>query len=99
MKEVNFGLVIAERVLKSSRVENDIVVKIGAPQKSESADYRTPYQILGIGDENVRFAAGLDAVQSLQLVFKMIGADLSYGFRLRWAETDESGFPVPQTFR
>lgn len=72
------GTVIAERVLQSSKLTTQVRVRIGSPQKTTSGDFITPYQILGAGDEKVRFAAGLDSIQSLQLVLQMIGADIHY---------------------
>jgi hypothetical protein len=44
------------------------------------------------------YIAGLDAVQSLQLVFQMIGADVCHGLKdysLQWANSDDPGFPTP----
>lgn len=95
---VELGMVIAERVLQSPKLANPVTVRIGKPQKTESGDFITPYQIVGVKDDKVRFAAGLDAVQSLQFVFQMIGADVHYGlkeYQLRWADADDPGFPTP----
>jgi len=62
-----------------------------------------PYQILGIGDERVRCAGGVDAVQALQLAMEMIGSELYFKLnrqhdgKLRWEAGKEGdlGFPVP----
>jgi hypothetical protein len=94
MASVELGTVIAERVLHSPQLENEVRVRIGCPQETTSGDFITPYQIVGVGHEKVRFAAGLDAVQSLQLVFLIIGADLE-SYSLQWANPDDPGFPTP----
>jgi len=98
MDHVELGTVVAERVLHSAALQNEVRVRIGCPQKTAADDFITPYQIIGVGDQKIRFAAGLDAVQSLQLAFVMIGADIhsrlsDYG--LRWADGEGPGFPVP----
>lgn len=97
MKNLELGTIIAERSLACSNPKKQVKVRIGTPRKTNSEDFITPYQIVGIGDEKVRFAAGLDAIQSLRLVFKMIGADISYRLKehqLRWADGDDAGFPT-----
>jgi hypothetical protein len=98
MGNVELGTVIAERVLQSPKLAQQVIVRIGCPQKTVSGDFITPYQIVGAGDEKVRFAAGLDSVQSLQLVFQMLGAVIHYGlkeYQLRWADGGDPGFPAP----
>lgn len=95
---IPLGTPIAERVLFSSKNQSKIFVRIGLPQETEHGDFLTPYQIIGMGDEKVRAAAGLDAVQSLQLVFRMIGADLASASifeELKWSDADDCGFPAP----
>jgi len=62
-----------------------------------------PYQILGTGDEKVRYAGGVDAVQALQLAMEKIGAELYFkldrqlGGKLRWeaGQQGDLGFPLP----
>jgi hypothetical protein len=62
-----------------------------------------PYQILGIGDEKVRAAGGVDAIQALQLAMEMIGSELYFKLNrrhnngLRWegGKDGDLGFPVP----
>jgi hypothetical protein len=97
MEKVKLGMVIAERTLFSPK-KLEVRVRIGAPQKTTADDYITPYQIVGAGDEEVRFAAGLDSVQSLHLALQMVAADINYGlkdYELRWADSDDSGFRAP----
>jgi len=88
--------VVAERELerpgeKSAR----IVVRIGRPQPDPVIDWTCSYQLQGIGDELVRTAHGIDAVQALQLCIGMIRVDLaalqrSHG--LTWLGEDDLGF-------
>jgi hypothetical protein len=95
---VDLGTVIAERVLQATKLGMEVRVRIGCPRKTTTGEFITTYQIVGAGDEKVRFAAGLDAVQSLQLVFSMIGADVHHGlkdYHFQWADGDDSGFPTP----
>jgi hypothetical protein len=83
----------------------EIFVVLGTPQSCTdigTTEYRCPFQIVGIGDAKVRYAAGEDEFQAIELAFRLIGAALS-GLnreskgRLRW-EFDENGglgFPEP----
>lgn len=89
MAEAELGTIIAERILQSPKVDKQVRVRIGCPQITLGENFITPYQIIGVSDEKVRFAAGLDAVQSLQLVLQMIGADIHYRlkeYHLHWAD-------------
>lgn len=96
MSAISLGTVIAERELHSATAEKQVRIRIGRPQKTKHEDFITPYQISGVGDEKIRYAAGFDAVQSLQLVFRMIGADIAClkDLKLTWADRDDAGFPV-----
>jgi hypothetical protein len=86
-----------------------IVVKMGKPQPLSDAlgdDHYCPFQITGIGSEQVKYAAGVDAFQSIELAFKIIGAELAalnrdHGGQLRWdgGEHGDLGFPFRGTFR
>jgi hypothetical protein len=78
----NVGDVIATRTLRfkrGKRARNIVTVRIGRPQPFPESpdDYFAPYQIIGIGSEKVRYAKGIDAVQALQLVMRVIGAELA----------------------
>ena len=99
--------VIAERDLYlEGQPQSHIRVIFGKPQKASGSSHDhalCPYQILGIGDEKVHSAAGVDAVQALQLAMEMVGAELYFKLnrqcdrRLRWEAGIEGdlGFPVP----
>jgi len=105
MELASTGEIIATRVLRlgGETSGQEILVQIGKPCPfPDGKDYYCPYRITGLGESKVRYAAGIDAVQALQLVMEIIGADLcsrnrSCGGRLRW-EGDEGGdlgFPSP----
>src|SRR5262249_55842003 len=82
-----------------------LTVRIGRPQMFSEPpdDYFVPYQIMGAGSEKVQYGAGVDAVQALQLVMKMIGADLEalnrdYAEAIRWEAGQSPGdFGFPRT--
>lgn len=107
MKLNNLGEIIAVRRLFLEGEEpasSNILVKLGKPRQfADSTDYYCPYQIIGIGDENIRYAGGIDAVQALQLAFRALAIDLYIGLnrefdnRLRWEgdENGDLGFPRP----
>lgn len=99
---------VAERRLYIEGQPNtSIRVLVGKPQKAPGASeddlVLCPYQILGIGDEKVRSAGGVDEVQALQLAMGMIGSELYFklnrhcGGKLRWegGRDGDLGFPVP----
>ena len=79
-----------------------IEVRIGKPRAFEDAsNWICPFQIVGVGGEEFKYAAGVDAVQSLQTVMVLVGATLEYfnkqlGGRLRWERSTEKdlGFPT-----
>jgi hypothetical protein len=100
----DIGVVIAVRELSftdNNNSKNKLVVAIGKPEPFPNSEgYYCPFQISGGGSEKIKYAAGIDAVQSLQLVMEMIGATLQFMSKeldgeLRWEGTDtnELGFP------
>ena len=100
--------VVAERLLYlDGEPGTRIRVLVGRPQTlpgpSNNNVVLCPYQILGVGDEKVRSAGGVDEIQALQLAMEMIGSELyfklnrKYGGKLRWeaGKQGDLGFPVP----
>ena len=90
---------IATRTLKlRSGREAEVTVVIYKPSYCEGpGDFRCDYSIAGNGINVRRYAAGLDSVQALQMVFIHIGAhldryEMTSGSRLDWAGSDH-GFP------
>jgi hypothetical protein len=106
MKLLDVGTVVATRQLDLS-VDKTVTVLVGKPEKFPDADdYYCPYQILGLGNERVRRAGGVDSIQALELALKMIGTDLytskeSQSGELTWSggKKGDLGFPVPDVLR
>lgn len=101
MKLTSVGTVVAVRKLRLAKGDK-VTVVIGKPKKFRSeSDYYCPYQIVGIGDEIVRYAGGVDPVQALQLALRQIGARLGASKeaktgRLSWeagSAKGDFGFP------
>jgi hypothetical protein len=106
----NVGDVIATRGLFLADDPNHkIVVKMGKPQPFPEAlgdDHYCPIHITGLGHEKVKYAAGVDAFQSLELGLKMIGIELAalnrkHNGQLRWEgdQHGDLGFPFPEAFQ
>lgn len=104
MEIKELGDVMAVRELSLSEGSTDqraILVKLGMPRQfPDSSCYFVPFQITGIGTEKVRYVAGVDAFQALQLVMTTIGFYLNklnydVGGGLRWegGDTGNLGFP------
>ena len=90
--------VIAERTLTatSDGKSFDVVVQFGRPAPHPKGDWACAYQITGIGDEKVRRAFGIDAVQALQLAMFSAGAALSTHreeVKLTFLNENHLGFP------
>jgi hypothetical protein len=102
----SIGEVIARRELyiaKDDGPNQEVIVLVGKPQPfPDLRDYYCPYQILVAGKSRIRYAAGIDTVQALELAFRAIGGDL-YALnqanhdKLRWLDetTVNFGFPPP----
>ena len=77
---MELGNLIAERhlLLRSPNGKPEkVTVRIGAPQPSpDKVNWLCPYRIHRVGVRRVQFAAGVDAVQALDLVTQLIEADL-----------------------
>jgi hypothetical protein len=101
ISRIPLGDVIAERLLGASKDGQSYraTIRIGRPvQFSDGPRYLCPYQIAGIGDDVVRSAAGEDAVQAIELAFKMLGADLHFrhkAFKFTWLGQSDIGFRKP----
>jgi hypothetical protein len=102
MSHTDLGTVIAMRDLRYRDPENGsraVQVLLGMPRESEPGrEWCCPWQIIGIGDEKVRAAYGVDAFQCLQLVMIVIGATLyaraGDETRLSWeGQQGDVGFP------
>jgi len=110
MKELELGLVIAKRQLE---LQSDgkllfVTVLMGAPQEViEDGNTHSfcPIQIIGIGDEKVRAAWGVDAFQALQLGLQLIGVELyvklnpKVNHGIRWNGETDLSFPLPDSVK
>jgi hypothetical protein len=78
---------------------SEVTVRIFAPRPGvDRANWECPYEIATLGGCIKRYAIGIDAVQSLQLVMPMVGAELSVlnrrlSGKLRWMDSEDLGFP------
>ncbi|MEJ0009448.1 MAG: hypothetical protein WDN72_02320 [Alphaproteobacteria bacterium] len=82
-----------------------VTITIAKPQKfPDSKDYYCCYNIAGIGNEKIKYAGGVDAIQALELALKQIGTDLytsphARAGDLHWFGSRNLGFPVPDTIK
>ena len=96
MSRPELGDVIAERELEV-RGAGRAVVRIGRPMPDprEGGDWSCPFQIIGLGDEAVHEAFGVDAMQALQLCLQMIDIHLTEQRRtheITWLGGADLGF-------
>ena len=98
------GEVIAEREYEASNAGGGeprrVLLRIGKPRIAPHLDgaWVCPVQILGIGEDDVLEAAGIDAVQALHLAMVMAGARLTYpprGVTITWLGGPDLGLPLP----
>lgn len=97
MSTPDLGDVVAQRELEVDGGAGRAVVRVGrpAPDPREGGDWRCPFQIVGLGDEAVHEAFGIDGVQALQLCFQMIDIHLASerrGRKLTWLGGQDLGF-------
>lgn len=105
MDAISLGSVIASRTLRLGTQVDGVTVSIGAPKPyADGKDFYCPFRIEGLGDDRVKYAGGVDAVQALQLAMQRIGIELyasPHASALRWIDPDgpDLGFPVPENLR
>ena len=98
VENIDLGQVIATRDLEFDG--QPVRVSIGMPRPEPGGmDYMCPYEISGPLTKRVFRSIGIDAVQALQLVMKMIGVELEVCAeaktgRLTWLGESKLGFPV-----
>ena len=104
MELSSVGSVIATREF-SLAGEVPVSVIIGKPEPfPDGHGYYCPYQILGMGDQQVRYAPGEDTVQALILALERIGTDLyrspeAKAGLLTFNGSRDLDFPVPEFIR
>jgi hypothetical protein len=81
-----------------------VSVIMGMPQQFPDGqdDYFCPFRIIGMGDEQIRYGVGVDALQAVWLTLQMIGARLytspeAKSGALSWLGQSNLGFPVPDS--
>lgn len=89
---------IAERTLaRLDTIGGAVVVRMGCPEWPAGAEeWRCPYVIAGLGDEEIHFAHGIETMDTLMNTFRGIRARIERsGIPLRWEmmEGDNIGFP------
>jgi len=79
--KVELGLVVAERRLRlSDDPDREVWVRLGLPQlfpDQPFRDYYCPYQIVGLGDERVRYAAGVDSLHAIEGALLLLPTELN----------------------
>ena len=77
-------------------------VRVGAPVPDPrvGGDWMCPGQVLGLGDEKVRAAHGVDAIQALQLCLHMLDAlvrqlERAEGCQTTWLSMPDLGLLSP----
>lgn len=100
-------VILTRKIFIVGEHEREIVINIGKPKELEdNGDHYCPYQIVGIGNEKIRYAIGIDQIQAMQLTLSRIGVDLytseeGRSGNLRWIgdEKGDLGFPVPDSIK
>jgi len=103
MKLDSVGQVLARRIL-DSRDGRAVEVVMGIPQRFPDGhdDYFCAFQVIGMGDERIRYGAGVDPFQAVWLTLQMIGGFLytsaeAKGGTLTWLGQANLGFPVSES--
>lgn len=93
---VELGVVIAERRFHVlGRPEMDVRLRLGMPRAFDDSegDFYCPYQIVGLGEEVVRYVGGVDGLQALELAIRFMPTELeTLRHRcpgLRWADAPD----------
>lgn len=104
IKITELGKVVARRKLHvRGAPERKAIVSIGAPRPfGRYPGYYCPFQITGVGHEQLRWAPGEDDVQAMESVMSMIGIEIlvlqrEFGVELRWEGAPDDprcGFPA-----
>lgn len=100
-------VVLTRKLFVGGEHKREVVIKIGKPIELEgNGDYYCPYQVVGIENDKIKYAIGIDGVQAMQLTLSRIGADLYTSEEgrkgnLRWIgdENGNLGFPVPDSIK
>ncbi|HEX8183744.1 MAG TPA: hypothetical protein VF747_03310, partial [Blastocatellia bacterium] len=85
---------------EATGTEREVTLRMGKPipDPKEGGDWCCPYQIIGLGDDKVSAAFGVDPLQALLLALQKAGAELSYyqrvqNIKLTWLDDEDLGLP------
>lgn len=72
MKLEKIDSIVARRTLQA-KSGREVEIIFGKPEKfPDDDDFFCPFQVLGAGDEKVRYAGGIDSMQALILALKKL---------------------------
>ncbi|WP_257457767.1 DUF6968 family protein [Archangium lipolyticum] len=94
------GTVIAERSLTIVGQGDSLArIRVGKPRKDRATnDYFCPFILLGVGEQKVRQAWGIDSMQALQNALQAIRIELaSHADDLRWEGGQDGWLGFSQT--
>lgn len=94
-------LFISRNLQLNDKNPTEVLIRIGKPQPfPEEVDYYCPFQIIGLGDEEVDWSGGIDEIQALLLALEKVGSILNNSKefkdgKLSWLGSDKGnlGFP------
>jgi hypothetical protein len=102
MEITTLGEITAVRIIELHTEDGNstVTIKIGKPVDVETGMSYCAFQILGIGNERIRSAIGVDSVQALILALTKIGTDLymspeSRAGRLSWMGDPSGNLGMP----
>jgi len=94
------GTVMAERSLTLVGQGDSLArIRVGKPRKDRATgDYFCPFILVGVGEEKVRQAWGIDSMQALQNALQAIRIELApHADNLRWEGGQEGWLGFSQT--
>jgi hypothetical protein len=98
---MDLGEIVAERQIEGVAPNGshfEVVIRFGAPRPdplSSNGDWECPHQIVGLGDDTVQAAYGVDSLQALLLsVFAVRTKLAESGSTLDWLGMPELGLTV-----
>jgi hypothetical protein len=98
---MDLGEIVAERQIEGVAPDGspfEVVIRFGAPRPdplSGNGDWECPHQIVGLDDDTVQAAYGVDSVQALLLSIYAVRIKLAEsGSTLDWLGMPELGLTV-----
>jgi hypothetical protein len=98
---MDLGEIVAERQIEGVAPDGsrfEVVIRFGAPRPdplSSTGDWECPHQIIGLGDDTVQAAYGVDSLQALLLSVFAVRTKLAESdSTLDWLGMPELGLTV-----